>query len=95
MKSTGIVRKIDDLGRIVLPAELRRLLKLGKRAEVEIYTDNDAIVLKRHGQSCIFCGAQQDLLEHEGYCVCRDCVETLTRAGRQGADTGHSEGSTW
>ena len=53
MKSTGIVRKVDDLGRIVLPVELRRLLELDDRAEVEIYTEGDTVVLKKHRPSCI------------------------------------------
>ncbi len=78
MKSTGIVRKVDDLGRIVLPAELRRLLELDDRAEVEIYTEGDTVVLKKHRPSCVFCGSQKDLREFRGSSICDACRKALT-----------------
>ncbi len=79
MKSTGIVRKVDDLGRIVLPAELRRLLELDDRAEVEIYTEGDTVVLKKHRPSCVFCGSQEALREFRGSCICAACREALCK----------------
>ncbi len=79
MKSTGIVRKVDDLGRIVLPAELRRLLELDDRAEVEIYTEGDTVVLKKHRPSCVFCGAREELREFRGSCICESCCEALSK----------------
>ena len=54
MKSTGIVRRIDELGRVVLPVELRRSMELEVRDSVEIYVEGDSIILKKHSQSCIF-----------------------------------------
>lgn len=81
MKSTGIVRKIDDLGRIVLPAELRRILELDDRAEVEIYTENDTVILRKYKPSCIFCGSQHDLHEYRGHNVCGECIRTLSAQG--------------
>ncbi len=77
MKSTGIIRKVDDLGRIVLPAELRRLLELDDRAEVEIYTENNTVVLKKHQPSCIFCGAKDDLIAFRGHNICPACKKEL------------------
>lgn len=79
MKSTGIVRKVDDLGRIVLPAELRRLLELDDRAEVEIYTEGDTVVLKKHRPSCVFCGAQEELRTFRGSCICESCRMALCK----------------
>ncbi len=77
MKATGIIRKVDDLGRIVLPAELRRLLELDDRAEVEIYTENNTVVLKKHQPSCIFCGAKQGLIAFRGHNICPACKKEL------------------
>ena len=57
MKSTGIIRKIDELGRIVLPIELRRTLDIAERDELEIYLDDDKVVLKKYEPSCIFCNS--------------------------------------
>ena len=56
MKSTGIVRKVDDLGRIVLPIELRRTLDIHERDSIEIFVDGNQIVLKKYSPACIFCG---------------------------------------
>ena len=79
MKSTGIVRKVDDLGRIVLPVELRRLLELDDRAEVEIYTEGDTVVLKKHRPSCIFCGGKDDLRDFRGSSICATCRQELSK----------------
>ena len=57
MKSTGIVRKVDELGRIVLPIELRRTLDIAERDELEIYLDDDKVILKKYEPSCIFCNS--------------------------------------
>ncbi|MCR4770979.1 MAG: AbrB/MazE/SpoVT family DNA-binding domain-containing protein, partial [Oscillospiraceae bacterium] len=56
MKTTGIVRQVDSLGRIVLPIELRRTLDIAERDSLEIYVEEDRIVLKKFAPSCIFCG---------------------------------------
>ena len=77
MKSTGIVRKIDELGRIVLPIELRRTFNLAYKDSVEIYTDDDKIILKKFQRSCIFCGAEEDLIDYKGKSVCAGCASEL------------------
>ena len=77
MKSTGIVRKIDELGRIVLPIELRRTLNIGDRDTVEIYVDSDCIVLRKYQPSCVFCGNDKGVVEYRGKIVCQNCIEAL------------------
>ena len=77
MKSTGIIRKVDDLGRIVLPIELRRTLDIVERDELEIYMENDQIVLRKYEPSCVFCGADRRLVLYAGKNICRDCVKEM------------------
>ena len=73
MKSTGIVRKIDDLGRIVLPIELRRVLDIDKDSSLEIYVDDDRIILKKYQPACIFCGSAEDVAQYQGRNICAKC----------------------
>ena len=77
MKSTGIIRKVDDLGRIVLPIELRRTLDIAIQDELEIYLDNDKVVLKKYEPSCVFCSASRNLLNYRGRNVCAECVRKM------------------
>lgn len=78
MKSTGIVRRIDRLGRIVLPMETRKLLSLTEEGSfVEIYTDNDSVVLKKYTPCCIFCNSADELIEYHGSKICKECVKTM------------------
>lgn len=77
MKSTGIVRKVDEQGRIVLPIELRRTLDLGERDELEIYLDDDKVVLKKYEPSCIFCASSFGLVSYRGKNVCMDCIQNM------------------
>ena len=77
MKSTGIVRKVDELGRIVLPIEMRRTLDIEERDSLEIYVDGDSIILKKYQSACIFCGSVKDLVSYEGKNVCSDCIARL------------------
>lgn len=77
MKSTGIVRCVDDLGRIVLPIELRRTLNIDSRDALEIYVDGNSIILEKYQQSCIFCGEAKSVVEFKGKNVCEDCLEQL------------------
>ena len=77
MKSTGIIRKVDDLGRIVLPIELRRTLDIAERDELEIYMENDQIILRKYEPACLFCGSDRKLVSHNGKNVCRNCIRKL------------------
>lgn len=78
MKTTGIVRKVDDLGRIVLPIELRRVLDIAERDELEISMDGDRIVLQKFEPACIFCGETNDLASYSGKNVCRSCIRKMS-----------------
>jgi len=77
MKSTGIVRKIDELGRIVLPIEIRNTMDIKKRDAIEIFVDEDKIVLKKYQPACIFCGNADNITFFKGKLVCEDCIDTL------------------
>ncbi len=77
VKSTGIVRKVDDLGRIVLPIELRRTLDIGERDAIEIFVDNNQIILKKYCPACIFCGEASDVKEYKGKLICPQCLAEL------------------
>jgi len=77
MKSTGIVRKIDELGRIVLPIELRRTLEIGERDSLEIYVEGSSVILKKLRSSCVFCDGTKDLQNYKGKNVCAKCMREL------------------
>ena len=80
MKSIGIVRKVDELGRSVLPIELRRTLDIAERDELEIYLDDDKVVLRKYEPSCIFCGSPRNLVSYRGRNVCMDCIQNMNDA---------------
>lgn len=79
MKSTGIVRKIDELGRIVLPIELRRTLDIGEKDAVEIYVEQDTIILKKYKPSCIFCNNCDDITDFKGKNICGECLAQIKK----------------
>lgn len=77
MKSLGIVRKMDDLGRIVLPIELRAKLDIGPKDPVEIFTDGDRIILKKYQPCCIICNSTSDNVLLNEKRICKKCIEKL------------------
>lgn len=77
MKSTGIVRKVDELGRIVLPIELRRTLDIAEKDALEIYVDGESIVLKKYEPSCVFCGGSTGIVSYKDKNVCANCMREL------------------
>ena len=77
MKSTGIIRKVDELGRIVLPIELRRTLDIAERDELEIYMEGDRIVLQKFEPSCIFCASGRELVSYRGKNICQECIRSM------------------
>ncbi|MDD3304003.1 MAG: AbrB/MazE/SpoVT family DNA-binding domain-containing protein [Clostridia bacterium] len=79
MKSTGIVRKVDELGRIVLPSELRKSLNIEIKDSIEIYVSGDSIVLKKYFPSCIFCGEAENTEIFKGKNVCMKCLKQLSK----------------
>lgn len=79
MKSTGIVRKIDALGRFVIPIELRNVMGLSNNDSIEIFTDEDRIILKKYQPACLFCGNADNITYFKGKLICRHCLEELQK----------------
>lgn len=77
MKSTGIVRKVDELGRIVLPIELRRTLDIAERDALEIFTADDTIILKKYQPTCVFCDSSKGITSYRGKNICATCITAL------------------
>ncbi len=79
MKSTGVVRKVDELGRIVIPIELRRTMGIEEKDALEIYVDSEKIILKKYEPACIFCGNAEEVINYKGKNLCRNCLTELTK----------------
>ncbi len=77
MKSTGVVRKVDELGRIVIPVELRRTLDIDVKDALEIYVDGDQVILKKYEPACIFCGDARDVVNYRSKNICKKCLAEL------------------
>jgi transcriptional pleiotropic regulator of transition state genes len=77
MKSTGIVRKVDELGRIVLPIEMRRTLGVDNSDPIEMFLDGKNIILRKYAPGCVFCGNPKENSEYTGKRVCRDCIRGM------------------
>ncbi|KEI12768.1 MULTISPECIES: AbrB/MazE/SpoVT family DNA-binding domain-containing protein [Clostridium] len=77
MKSIGLVRKVDELGRIVIPVELRRNLNIAERDAVEIYVDGEQIILKKYEPACIFCGNAKEVVNYKGKNICEKCMKEM------------------
>lgn len=77
MKSTGIVRKVDELGRVVLPIELRRTLDIAEKDALEIYVEGPTIILKKYEPACIFCGDARGVTVYKGKNICPSCMTEL------------------
>ncbi|MEW6172934.1 MAG: AbrB/MazE/SpoVT family DNA-binding domain-containing protein [Bacillota bacterium] len=78
MKSTGIVRKVDELGRVVIPIELRRTLGIEEKDALEIYVDHEKIILKKYEPACVFCGNASEVQHYRGKLVCRECAVAMS-----------------
>lgn len=77
MKATGVVRKVDELGRVVIPIELRRNLGIAEKDGLEIFVDEDKIILKRYAPACTFCDSAESIHVYKGRNVCGGCLEEL------------------
>ncbi len=80
MKSTGIVRKVDELGRVVIPVELRRTLRIAEKDALEIYVDEEKIILKKYEPACVFCGNAGETVTFKNKIICKDCIEDMRSA---------------
>ena len=79
MKSTGIIRKVDELGRVVIPIEIRNQFNIAEKDPIEIYVDGSSIVLKKYEPNCIFCGSTKKLVTYKDKLICSKCIETLSK----------------
>ena len=78
IKSTGIVRRMDELGRVVIPMELRNQFKIMEKDPIEIFVDGSSIVLRKYEPNCIFCGSTKDLYEYNDKLICSKCAEKIS-----------------
>lgn len=79
IKSTGIIRKVDELGRIVLPMELRNKLEIAEKDPIEIFVDGSSIILRKHNPNCIFCGSSKNLFTYSNKLVCSKCKDKISK----------------
>ncbi len=86
MKSTGIVRKVDELGRIVIPIELRRNLSIDEKDSLEIYVEDDHIILKKYSPACSFCSNATDITVFKGKNICKSCLAEIAGISANAAE---------
>lgn len=77
MKSTGIIRKIDELGRFVIPMEMRNKLDISNNDSLEIYVEGTSIILRKYQPDCVFCGSSKNVVEYKGKNVCEKCLSEM------------------
>lgn len=77
MKSTGIVRRVDELGRVVIPKEIRKNMSIEKKDPMEIYVSDDCIILKKYEPACVFCGEAGDIVAFKSKNICQNCLESM------------------
>ena len=83
MKSTGIVRRLDELGRLVIPIEIRNKFNISERDPIEIYVDGSNIILTKFESTCIFCGNTKNLSEFKGKNICNSCLKKLSNTAKK------------
>lgn len=79
MKSTGIVRKVDSLGRVVIPMELRNNLDISPTDALEIFTEGDKIILRKYEPYCVFCGEADDVMNYNSKNICKKCAREIAK----------------
>lgn len=77
MKSTGIVRRVDELGRVVIPIEMRNKFNIAEKDPIEIYVDGSSIILKKYEENCVFCGNTKNLSEYKSKLICNKCLSQI------------------
>ena len=79
MKATGVLRKIDGLGRIVIPMEIRNKLSISQNDPLEIHVEGNSIVLRKYEPDCTFCGSSKNVVEYKGKNVCEKCIKEISK----------------
>lgn len=77
MKSTGIVRRVDELGRVVIPIELRNKFGIAEKDPIEIYVEGSNIILRKYEPNCVFCGSTKNLIEYKDKLICEKCSKQI------------------
>ncbi len=83
MKSTGIIRRVDELGRVVIPIEIRNQFNISEKDPIEIYVSGSSIVLKKFEPNCIFCGNTENLIEYNDKLICNKCAEKINKLNKK------------
>lgn len=83
MKSTGIVRELDALGRVVIPMEMRKTMKIDKSTPLEIFVEGENIILRKYEPTCLFCGNATELVTYQERKICKDCLEKINQASAE------------
>ena len=83
MKSTGVIRRVDELGRVVIPIELRTQFGISEKDPMEIYVEGSSIILKKYEPNCIFCGSSKKLTEFEGKPVFKKCATNIFKISEE------------
>ena len=79
MKATGIIRRVDELGRVVIPIELRNKFEITEKDPMEIFVDGSSIILKKYEPNCIFCGSSKKLVDFQGKLICEKCAKNISK----------------
>lgn len=79
MKSTGIIRRVDELGRVVIPKEIRDQFGIQEKDPMEIYVDDDKIILQKHKYSCCICDNTENVIEYKEKIICEKCIEEISK----------------
>lgn len=83
MKTTGIVRQVDNLGRVVLPIELRRTLDINEKDSLEIFVEDSSVILKKYEPACIYCGEVKNVTKHKDKNICPDCIAEIAALAKK------------
>ena len=79
MKSTGIIRRVDELGRVVIPMEIRNQFDIAEKDPIEIFVDGSSIILKKYEKSCFFCGNTKKLSQYKDKLICNKCINQIKK----------------
>ena len=79
MKSAGIIRRVDELGRVVIPIDMRLQLGIKEKDPVEIYIDGSSLILEKHEKKCVFCGCTKKLVDFKDKIICEKCVKNIIK----------------
>ena len=80
MAEEGIVRRLDDLGRVVIPKEMRKLMNVKEKELVRIVKQNNSVIITKYSRNCMTCGNDKELKEYKGICLCKKCIEKIKKS---------------